>query len=79
MHVVLARQRMARGDDLDGVGGGFAVAQRPIGVLGPGPGLGVSGLIPLGDKWIPLTGEGGHGTLPATTAREARVIERLAE
>ncbi len=67
-------------EDLDRIGGGFAVEGRPIGVLGPGTGLGVSGLVATeGGGWVPLTGEGGHVTLPATTAREARVIERLAE
>jgi glucokinase len=68
-----------KGADLEQVDGGFAVLNRPIGVLGPGTGLGVSGLVPSAVGWVPLTGEGGHGTLPATTAREARVIERLQE
>ncbi len=68
-----------KGTDLQAVGGGFAVPNRPIGVLGPGTGLGVSGLIPSTAGWLPLTGEGGHATLPATTTREASVIERLQE
>ncbi len=51
-----------------------------IGLIGPGTGLGVSGLLPDGrGGWLPIQGEGGHGTLGATTAREAAVLERLRE
>ena len=39
---------------------GEAVAGTPVAVLGPGTGLGVSGLIPNGDRWIALASEGGH-------------------
>jgi glucokinase len=56
------------------VGGGKAEAGSPIGVLGPGSGLGVSGLIPAGKKWIPLTGEGGHSTMCPYTDREGAVL-----
>lgn len=43
------------------IGMGQAVGGAAIGLLGPGTGLGVSGLIPAGDgKWIALEGEGGH-------------------
>lgn len=48
-------------DELSLIGTGQAVRGAPIGLLGPGTGLGVSGLIPNGeDKWIALAGEGGH-------------------
>src|SRR5437870_2320219 len=43
--VALAVPRLATGDRVD-IGRGEAVAGKPIGVLGPGSGLGVSGLIP---------------------------------
>ncbi len=44
---------------------GEAVANSPIAVIGPGTGLGVSGLVPDGrGHWIPLAGEGGHVSLP---------------
>src|SRR5947209_14842615 len=52
------------------VGGGSAVAGAPLGVLGPGSGLGVSGLVPSGKSWIALTGEGGHATMAPATDRE---------
>ncbi|HXO01287.1 MAG TPA: glucokinase [Stellaceae bacterium] len=59
------------------IGGGHALAGFPIGVLGPGSGLGVSGLIPVGTRWIPLTGEGGHATMPPITDRESAVLGAL--
>jgi glucokinase len=59
------------------VGGGTAVAHSPIGVLGPGSGLGVSGLIPAGKGWIALAGEGGHATVAPADDRESAVLERM--
>src|SRR5690606_34341620 len=48
-------------EELQLIGTGKAVKGAAIGLLGPGTGLGVSGLIPAGeDKWIALAGEGGH-------------------
>jgi len=48
-------------DELELIGSGHAVRGAPIGLLGPGTGLGVSGLIPTSDnKWIALASEGGH-------------------
>src|SRR5262249_22255946 len=49
----------------------------PIGVLGPGSGLGASGTVPTGSKWLPLTGEGGHATMAAVSDREAAVLEQM--
>jgi glucokinase len=56
------------------VGGGTAQVGRPIGVLGPGSGLGVSGLVPNGAGWIALAGEGGHSTMATVTTRENAVL-----
>ncbi len=42
------------------LGGGQATEMAPIAVYGPGTGLGVAHLIPAGDKWYPMPGEGGH-------------------
>lgn len=48
-------------EDLLPIGGGLAVAATPLGVLGPGTGLGVSALIPTAKgSWLPLAAEGGH-------------------
>ena len=65
-------------DELRQVGGGAAVPGVAMGLVGAGTGLGVSGLVPDGHGgWIPLEGEGGHVTLPATTARERLVMDGL--
>jgi glucokinase len=63
--------------ELQPIGGGAALHSAPLALLGPGTGLGVSGLIPHGEHWIPLQGEGGHVTLGASDAREAVVLEAL--
>jgi glucokinase len=59
------------------VGGGAAVADAPIGVIGPGSGLGISTLIPDGGLGIPLQGEGGHVTMAPADAREAAVLDLM--
>src|SRR5262245_51845443 len=62
---------------LEPIGGGRPVPNHPIAVLGPGTGLGVSGLIPSGVHWIPLQGEGGHVTLSVMNEREIAVLGQL--
>jgi glucokinase len=65
-------------NDLHQVGGGQAQPMAPVGLVGPGTGLGVSGLLPDGrGGWISLEGEGGHVTLPAQTPRERVVMDGL--
>lgn len=59
------------------VGGGEALATAPIGVLGPGSGLGVGGILRAQDEWIPIAGEGGHVTMAPTSMREAAVLDRM--
>jgi glucokinase len=60
--------------DKRAVGGGDAVPAAPLAALGPGSGLGVSGLIPSGKGWIALSGEGGHATAAPASERESAVI-----
>ena len=72
--VALALPRLGP-DDRMPVGGGMPIDGRPIAVLGPGSGLGASGLIPAGPRWSPLTGEGGHVTMAAVIARENGVLD----
>lgn len=62
-------------DECVQVGGGQSCKGQPMAVLGPGTGLGVSGLITAGDHSIPLQGEGGHASYGPLTEREAGVIE----
>jgi glucokinase len=57
------------------VGGGQAVSNSVIGLLGSGTGLGVSGLIPAGDSWISLGSEGGHTSFSPRDSREIQVLE----
>ncbi len=66
-------------EELRQVGGGDAVDDAAIALIGPGTGLGVSGLVPDGaGGWSPLEGEGGHVSLSASTPREQAVLAQLA-
>ena len=64
-------------DDKTVVGAGEAQPEAPIGVLGPGSGLGVSGLVRAGQHWVPLSGEGGHATMPPVTERESAALAAM--
>jgi glucokinase len=68
-----------RPDELRQLGGGTAISGAPLALIGPGTGLGVSGLVPSTEpgRWTALQGEGGHVTLAAASAREAAVIQAL--
>ena len=67
--------------ELNQVGGGVPVAGAPMALIGPGTGLGVSGLVPGSEpgRWTALQGEGGHVTLAATNSREAAVLQAMRE
>ena len=61
-------------EDLVQIGGTEPVPAMPKAVIGPGTGLGVSGLIPAPDgSYIPLAGEGGHTSFPPFDDTEAAV------
>jgi glucokinase len=58
------------------VGGGTAQAGAPLGLIGAGTGLGVSGLIPGKDgRWIALLSEGGHVSFSPVNAQEVAILE----
>lgn len=59
------------------VGPECAEMKGPVGVIGPGTGLGVGSLIPDGAKWVLVPGEGGHVSLAASTKEEAAIIDVL--
>ena len=65
--------------DLRAVGGGTALPDAPIGLIGAGTGLGVSGLLSAGPGrgQVPLNGEGGHVTLAPTNELETGVVAWL--
>ena len=66
--------------DLHRIGSGEAVPQAAQALLGPGTGLGVSGLLPgSGGHAVPIAGEGGHVTLAPGDAHEAAVVDWLRE
>lgn len=69
-----------QGADLRAVGGGVAVPGAALAVIGPGTGLGVSGLVSDGiGGWRVVAGEGGHVTLAACNARESSLLAVLRE
>ncbi len=64
-------------DDRRQIGGGAPVPGQVVGIIGPGTGLGVGGLVPVGDRWQPLPGEGGHVSFAAHDEVEAAVLAQL--
>ncbi|WP_458760269.1 glucokinase [Afipia sp. TerB] len=52
-------------------------AKGPIGIIGPGTGLGVGSLVPNGQGWALVPGEGGHVTLPTSTTEEDAIAAVL--
>lgn len=75
--VALSVRHLAEADKLK-LGGGDAVANAPIAVLGPGTGLGVSALVPdRSGNWTALAAEGGHVTMAATNDVEDQILAWL--
>lgn len=66
-----------RPNEVRQIGAGAAVARTAIAVIGPGTGLGVSGLVAAGKGWIALQGEGGHVAFSPATEREIGVLRWL--
>jgi glucokinase len=65
--------------DLHQVGGGKSVRLASRGILGPGTGLGVSGLAHNTEAWTAIAGEGGHVSMAAGSVEEASLIKLAAE
>ena len=66
-----------RPEDSWAVGGGQAVPGAPVAILGPGTGLGVSGLLGAPGGPLQLASEGGHASLAAGDATEDRLLAVL--
>jgi glucokinase len=64
-------------DERTQIGGGESLPNAPVGVLGPGSGLGVCGLVRTSGEWLPLPGEGGHTTMAPANSRESAVLDRM--
>ena len=56
---------------------GVPMKDRPIAILGPGTGLGVSTLIPFGEQYKVIEGEGGHVDFAPVDAHEIAILEKL--
>lgn len=57
------------------LGGGKPRPDQVIAVIGPGTGLGVSALVPVDGRWLPLASEGGHVSFAPADARELAVLQ----
>ncbi len=74
----LAIPRLGSSDQIR-LGGGDALDDRPIAVIGPGTGLGVAALIRVGGRHVPIATEGGHVAFAPKDAVEADVLGLLKE
>ncbi len=59
------------------VGGGTPRPQGVIGLIEPGAGLAVGGLVPAGEGWVVLEAEGGHGSLSPGDEREIALLRQV--
>ena len=57
------------------VGGGQAREHGALGLIGPGTGLGVSGLIPSSAGWVALLSEGGHVSFSPADETEIGILQ----
>ena len=71
----LARSLPHLGGQKRQVGGGAPVADAPLGLLGAGTGLGVSGLIPAAGNWTALRSEGGHVSFSPVNELEVAILQ----
>ncbi|ALK98682.1 RpiR family transcriptional regulator [Massilia sp. WF1] len=62
-------------DELLQIGGGTPQPHAVAGVLGPGTGLGVSGVIPTVDGFVTLGSEGGHVNFAPADEREFAILQ----
>ncbi len=61
-------------DELQQVGGELPKQKNALAVIGPGTGLGVSGLLRSGDSWLAINGEGGHVSISPGNQRELAIL-----
>lgn len=66
-----------RVDELRQVGTGTATVGAPMAVIGPGTGLGASGIIRVNDRWTALESEGGHASFAPMSERESQIGDLL--
>jgi len=66
-------------DHLEQIGSGTPDISSPMVAFGPGTGLGVSGVIPSSNCWIPLASQGGHVSLGPHTKQEWKIWPHLTD
>ena len=59
------------------IGEGDVINNKPISICGPGTGLGVANVIPVGDKWHAVSGEGGHVDFAPIDEVEVKIFQYL--
>ena len=59
------------------VGSGAPTDGAPIGVIGPGTGLGVGALVPTAGGMVAIAGQGGHATMMPATAQESAILDLM--
>ncbi|OCG76190.1 glucokinase [Gilliamella sp. Nev6-6] len=64
-------------NELVKIEGGEPDLNYPIAIYGAGTGLGVSHLIKVNQRWVSLSGEGGHTELPMISDEEDRILAQL--
>lgn len=64
-------------EDWHEVGRGQPVPGRPIAILGPGTGLGVCSLLPVGAGYSVIEGEGGHVDFAPASSQEILILKAL--
>lgn len=64
-------------NDVHKIGGGQAVPQRAIAVIGPGTGLGIAGLMKVAETFHPIPTEGGHVAFAPKDDVEIEVLRIL--
>ena len=76
--LALALEYLGDGD-VRKIGQGVSIDKQCKAVIGPGTGLGVSGVMHTGDFWFPIQGEGGHVSYGASGDRESEVFRVILE
>jgi len=64
-----------RGADRLQVGGDEPASNAPIGIIGPGSGLGIGALVFSANMPVTIASEGGHVTMAPATARESAILD----
>jgi glucokinase len=64
-------------DDRIQIGHGAPTVDAPIGIIGPGTGLGVGALAPACGGAVTIAAEGGHVTVAPATAQESAILDLM--